>query len=97
MRRFPTYWQRIRHQKAKIKDRAAWRHEQWFTEIDHLIHAYEIAYFDLHNQPVIVSYRKGWYYTCGQRYRRNWIEKQTAMMMAAVHERELNAPVEVEG
>ena len=64
-------------------------------EIESVQKFYEDAWFALHGSRISVRHSHGWYYVGKQAFRQSGITAATMMLEGKIHERDLNAPVEV--
>lgn len=65
------------------------------NEIEHRMHAYEIAYKECYDTRCKVSYKSGWYWVHSRRVRAEKLEEMTARLQSLIHEKELNLPEEL--
>lgn len=68
----------------RSKERRNALHANRYSEIDRFMLTYEQAYHSYYGLPIVVTYKHGWYYINGARYRHGIIEQMTETLMAKV-------------
>ena len=85
-----SYFKRIQVKRARAAAEAAREQAYMQIDADRVMQAYDAAYFALYQENPNLSYSRGWYRLNGENVRRSDLIKETGILQARLHERELN-------
>lgn len=82
------YHRKVAHKLQKAKERQKSLQNNRYTQIVLFIQAYEKAHFEYYRVPAGITYKHGWYYMNGQKYRHTQMEQRLAVLFAQLQELE---------